>query len=211
MQALTAIGEVGIEIEGRSYLLRPSLFSMTRIGSPAEIVEAFALLTGPGPVVLHPFLLPDLVKNWKRDRFGAALNVLYACSDEDVSKLAGSMTGYRRYSPGKMSIDEIVAVARSLIIHGVTGNAKPDPKRPPKKGDYLSEFKAADYVATAMAHLGTSERDAWAMTMTSFSAAMRSKFPPPAETEKPQPTAEVIDATMARLKLINAARSGAKA
>lgn len=210
MQALTAIGEVGIEVEGRSYLLRPSLFSMTRIGSPAEIVEAFALLTGPEPIAPHPFLLPDLVKAWKRDRFGAALNVLYACSDEDLSPLVGSMTGYRRYAPGMMLMDEIVAVARSLIVHGVTGNAKPDPKRPPKKGDYLSEFKAAEYVACAMAHLGTSERDAWAMTMTSFSAAMRSKFPPPDSGKPPPPTGEVIDATMARLKRINAARAGKK-
>lgn len=209
MQALTAIGEVGIEVEGRSYLLRPSLFSMTRIGSPSEIVEAFALLTGSEPVVLHPFLLPDLVKNWRRDRFRVALNVMHACSDEDLTPLVGGMTGYRRYAPGAMPIDDIVAVARSLIVHGVVGAAKPDSRRPVSDSDYMTEFKAAEYAATAIAHLGASEHEAWQMTMTSFAAAMRSKFPPnPKDASAPKPhTATEYDATMARLKKINAARA----
>lgn len=209
MQALTAIGEVGIEAGGRSYLLRPSLFSMTRIGSPAEIIEAFVLLTGSEPVVLHPYLLPDLVKNWRRDRFRIALNVLHACSDQDLTPLVGGMSGYRRYSPGVMPIDDIVAVARSLIIHGVVGAAKPDTARPVTDANYMTEFKAAEYAATAIAHLGASEQEAWHMTMTSFSAAMRSKFPPdPKQANAPKPhTASEYDATMARLKKINAARA----
>lgn len=209
MQALTAIGEVGIEAEGRSYLLRPSLFSMTRVGSPSEIVEAFVLLTGPEPTPIHPYVLPDLVKNWRRDRFRIALNVLHACSDDDLTPLIGGMTGYNRYSPGAMPIDDIVAVARSLIVHGVVGAAKPDPRRPAGDSDYMTEFKAAEYAATAIAHLGASEQEAWQMTMTSFAAAMRSKFPPnPKDANAPKPhTATEYDATMARLKKINAARA----
>lgn len=209
MQALTAIGEVGIETGGRSYLLRPSLFSMTRIGSPSEIIEAFALLTGPEPTPIHPYVLPDLVKNWRRDRFRIALNVLHACSDDDLTPLVGGMTGYNRYSPGAMPIDDIVAVARSLIIHGVVGAAKPDSRRPVSDSDYMTEFKAAEYAATAIAHLGASEHEAWQMTMTSFAAAMRSKFPPdPKTANAPKPhTASEYDATMARLEKINAARA----
>ena len=209
MQVLTAIGEAGIEFEGRSYLLRPSLFSMTRIGSPSEIVEAFGLLTGPEPVPLHPFLLPDLVKNWRRDRFRMALNVLHACSDEDLTPLVGGMSGYNRYSRGAMAIDDIVAVARSLMLHGVVGAAKPDTSRAPQPGDFMTEFKASEYAAAAIAHLGASEAEAWRMTMTSFSAAMRSKFPPdPKKSEAPKPhTAAEYDATMARLKKINEARA----
>lgn len=214
MQALTAIGEVGIEVEGRSYLLRPSLFSMTRIGSPAEIIEAFVLLTGSEPVPVHPFLLPDLVKNWRRDRFRAALNVLHACSDQDLTPVVGAMTAYNRYGSGAMSLHDVVAVARSLILHGVVGAAKPDPTRTPSADDYMTEFKAADYAAAAIAHLGASEADAWQMTMTSFSGAMRAKYPPQPKAAgadaKPH-TASEYDATMARLKKINAARGAAKA
>lgn len=213
MQALTAIGEVGIEVGGRSYLLRPSLFSMTRIGSPSEIVETFGLLCGPQPVNYFPGVpVLDPVAKWRRDRFSAALIVLNSCTAEDLSELIGGFTGYRRYTPGLMPMEDIIGVARSLIVHGVTGNAKPDPRRPPSKADYLTEFKAKDYVACAMAHLGASERDAWNMTMTSFSAAMRSKYPPPEEKpgQRPAPTLEDIDATMARLKKINALREGIK-
>ena len=213
MQALTAIGEVGIEVGGRSYLLRPSLFSMTRIGTPVEIVETFGLLCGPEPVNYFPGVpVLDPVPRWRRDRFSAALIVMNSCSADDLSDLIGAFTGYRRYRPGLMPMDDIIAIARSLIIHGVTGNAKPDSRRPPAKGDYLTEFKAGEYVACAMAHLGAAERDAWGMTMTSFSAAMRSKYPPPEDTpgQRPAPTLEVIDATMARLKKINALREGIK-
>lgn len=212
MQALTAIGEVGIETGGRSYLLRPSLFSMTRIGSPSEIVEAFALLTGPEPTPIHPFVLPNLVKNWRRDRFRMALNVLNACSPDDLTPLIGGMTAYNRYSPGLMPIDDIVAVARSLMIHGVTGVSKPESAANARPEDYSAEFKACDFVAAAMAHLGASESAAWAMTMTSFTAAMRAKYPPdPNTVNAPKPhTASEYDATMARLKRINAARAAKK-
>lgn len=212
MQALTAIGEVGIEVGGRSYLLRPSLFSMTRIGSPTEIVAMFGLLCGPEPV--SPFSgvpVLDLAATWRRDRFSAALIVMNSCTEDDLGELIGGFSAPRRYTPGLMPMTDIIQVARSLMIHGVTGNAKPDPRRPLGKSDYLTEFRAKDYVACAMAHLGASEKDAWNMTMTSFSAAMRSKYPPPEDKgQRPTPTAEDVDVTMARLKQINALRGGKK-
>lgn len=213
MQALTAIGEVGIEVEGRSYLLRPSLFSMTRIGSPAEILETFALLCGGEPPRVFPDCpVLDAAAKWRRDRFSAALIVMNSCTEDDLGELIGGFSGPRRYTPGRMPMADIIQVARSLILHGVTGNAKPDPRKPVKPGDYLTEFRAKDYVACAMAHLGASERDAWAMTMTSFTAAMRSKYPPPEDKPdyKAPPTPEVIDATMERLRKINALREGKK-
>jgi hypothetical protein len=203
MSALTAIGEVGIEIEGRSYLLRPSLFSISQIGSATDIIEATAILMSPEPE--NPYLLTK----FRKLRFEWALTVLYACAgDQDLGDLLGGMvpTGRGRiaYSPGKMPMHDIVAVAQGLIRHGVLGDVEADAGR---KGEAMKEFKAADYVAAAIAHLGMSESDAWRMTMTSFVQVMHSKFPPP--PNKPM-TAQDVDATLSRLEKINALRAGKK-
>lgn len=206
MQALTAIGEVGIEFEGRSYLLRPSLFSMTRIGSPSEIIEAAGILLSPEPAQAH------LLKLFRKRRFETALNVVYACAgDSDLTPLFGGIvpTGRGRlaYSPGAASMGEIVALARGLIRHGVVGDVDAAPAD--GSGEYISEFKAETYVSSAVAHLGLSEREAWNLTMTSYIKIVKAKFPPDPKAVKPK-TALEVDATMARLKRINAARAGVK-
>lgn len=204
MVALTTIGEVGIEAGGRSYLLRPSLFSMSQIGSPADIVETTAILLSPEPEHLY------VLKRFRKERFERALTVLYACAgDQDLGDLIGGMvpTGRGRiaYSPGLMPMHDIIAVAQGLIRHGIMGDVEPEPGR---VGESMSEFKAAEYVSAAIAHLSMSESDAWNMTMTSFVQVMRSKYPPKPGA-KPM-TANDVDATLARLAKINAARAGKK-
>lgn len=204
MRALTAIGEVGIEAGGRSYLLRPSLFSMSQIGTPADIVEATAMLLSPEPDNAY------VLSKFRKARFEWALTVLYSCAgDQDLGDLIGGMvpTGRGRiaYSAGKMPLYDIVALAQGLIRHGIMGDVEPEPGR---VGEAMKEFKAAEYVAAAIAHLNMSESDAWNMTMTSFVQVMRSKYPP-----KPGPkpmTVGDVDATLTRLAKINAVRSGKK-
>lgn len=179
MQVLTAIGEVGIEAKGRLHKLRPSFFAMSQIGSPTEIVEATATLLSPDPVrrQLHPWIYRRFI----RARFEWALSVCYACAEspESAGELFGGVAPGFKYRPGLVPPEDIVLLAKGLIRHGVLGNvlnAKPSSRR-----DYLKEFVAEKFVAEAMAHLNAGENDAWQMTMTSFIAAMRSKFPPAQE------------------------------
>lgn len=215
MQALTAIGEVGIEYKGRSYLLRPSLFSMTRIGTPKEIVETFGIIMGGEPIA-HPVYTPDAVKRWRAMRFETCLHVIRSCCDEDVTPLVGGLVPSRtgaglRYQPGGMAIDAVLAIARCLMRHGVVGNAQRDTTKPEEVEDFNTEFNAADFVANAMAHLGMTAADAWQMTMTTFHGAMRAKFPAPPGGKPPKPhTPKQYDATMARLEKINALRRASK-
>lgn len=212
MHVLTEIGEVGITLEGRTYRLRPSFFAMTQIGTPAEIVEAFVMLNGAPALSGLPWVDTPRLKRWRRDQFRTALTVCYACAapDDDLGPLLGGISERMGYQPGRVPLDSIVALARSLLRHGVTGDIPDDaPKR--GKGEYSAEFKAREYVASAMAHLGASESDAWAMTMTSFIAAMTAKFPPTDAKGKPltqsAPMTEQRAAeTMAWLDRVNAAR-----
>lgn len=208
MPALTEIGEIGLDYKGREYLLRPSLAAMTRVGAPAEIVEAFALLHGgPPPLFGVAELDRPRIARWRRDQFMSALNVLHACCDDDLSELIGGVTPRMTYQPGAMPLANITILARDLLRHGVVGDVPVDP-RAQKKGKYVPEFHAREHASTAMAHLGLSEADAWRMTMTSLILALRAKYPPSAEAQKDEaPSSEAHDATMAWLAAVNAKRA----
>lgn len=199
---LTSIGEQGVSVGNRHVRFRPSFLAMTRIGTPREIVQCFVDVCG-----VPAWLCEATVRPWQRGRFAAACVVLLSCTDEDdLSWLIGYVNERGRYVPGALPLEDIVGLASGLLRHGVTGDAKPD--RNTKKADYSNEFDARAFVSSAMAHLGTSESEAWNMTMTSYIHAMRAKFPPPADA-KPQMTAEDVDHVQAWLERVN--RAGAKA
>lgn len=210
MGANTAIGEIGIYAGDADYLLRPSFRAIATLGTPRELVELLALVLG-GPrhhPLLHGFNRAELNRH-----FRACVDVLAACADRDVSALTG-YPGERwgSWRPGAMPAQEIVAVARSLLMHGMVGVLPAAPKvnhAPPPTGS--EEFDAASYVGLAVAHLGVSERDAWEMTMTSFAQISKAKFPAPKEPGSDAPTEEQHDHVMDWLAKINAQRDGVAA
>ena len=209
MHIHTEIGEIGIDHAGRSYRLRPSFAAMASMGSPAEIVELFGQVLGPPPTPTgHPWADAPRFKRWGRERFRAALTVLYACSEDDIGPLVGGISPRMAYQPGAVPMDDVITLAQSLLKHGVVGDVPAEAAKP-KRGTYSKEFKARDFVALAMAHLGASEADAWAMTMTSFTLAMRAKFPPQAQPGDNSPSLDAQDATMSWLAAVNAKRSAA--
>lgn len=204
---LTEIGEVGVYTADGVVRLRPSLYAMSRLGEPAEIVETYATVMG------------EAVDDAQAGRlFQAALGVIYACSDEDADPAAvfgtyDTSDGALRYVPGAAPAEHVVPLARCLLKHGITGALPTLPRRPgDEEPQYVKEFIARDHVALAMAHLGVSEREAWNLTMTGMVGALRAKFPP-AESNAPgakAPTKEQHDATMAWFDKIEAKRKAAK-
>lgn len=169
-------GELAVSTATHDYLFRPSLAAMASLGSPGEIVELFALLHSQPAI--HPAYPEMSYRQWERDVLSASYDVLAACCDDDVTPLLGYVgSRYGSWIPGAMPSEHMPHLARSLMRHGITGNVKLRGK--PKSSDYSDEFNAKDFVATAIAHLGLSEDEAWRMTMTTFSAAMQSKFGKP--------------------------------
>lgn len=183
---LTSIGEQGVSVGDRFVKFRPSLLNMTRLGTPREIVEAFGdVCIPPVPTGLAWADTPRF-KRWKAAQFRAACTVLWCCTDEpDISWLVGYINERGRYVAGALPLTDIVGLAMGLLRHGVMGDAKPEAAKRAKKSDYVSEFNAREFVSSAMAHLGTSEQDAWQMTMTSYIGAMRAKFPPEKDAKAP--------------------------
>lgn len=163
MMILTDVGEVGIHVGERVHVLRPSLYAMSQLGAPREIVELFASVMGESPALVD------------------ALGVLYACAKDDLSDVLGAWEGegdQSRFVPGLVEPDAIVLLARCLLKHGVIGALPELPRKADEEPEYLQEFDARQHVAIAMAHLGLSEGEAWQMTMTGLVAALRAKFPP---------------------------------
>ena len=196
MTILTSIGEQLVTVGDRSVKFRPSLLAMTRIGTPAEIVQVFAQVCGA----------PQPYAAWRKQQFAAACCVMIACAeDDDISWLIGHVNERFRYVRGVLPLEDIVGLATGLLRHGVVGDVKPDR---PTRGDYVREFDARGIAATAMAHLGLSEQEAWQLTMTGYIGAMRAKYPPTEKDAKadPRSDAEVYDSAKAFLARVKAAK-----
>lgn len=171
----TAIGEMGIhEANGREVILRPSLYAMSQLGEPDEIVKLLANVCDD-PVTPEEARLQHM----------NAIAVLAACTPQDIRHLTGHHDGVT-VVPGRIPRAVLMLLARRLLRHGVTGTL-PEQEREAgsPEPEYTREFDTRSFVAMGMAHLGLSEDDAWNMTMTGLVGAMRSKYPPVKDMTKP--------------------------
>lgn len=200
---LADIGEIAVHMGADCYKLRPSLYAVSQMGTPEEIVQLYARMMGDGPTLAD------------------ALHVINCCAEDDVSAVFGCLNESLQFVPGAAPAAHAVHIARSLLRHGVTGALPPLEGKTPSDGDYSKTFSARDNVAVAMAHLGATSAAAWQMTMTELVGAMRAKFPPmPELDEKGRPvppkmkreeydaTMEYGDAIMAKLAKKKAVKNG---
>jgi len=182
MQHIPAHGDAGFYGTRVPFLIfRPSLLNISSLGTPEEVVGIFESVMGTSDTNAQ-----------LRD----AMAVLWACADdkelaiaavghiepgEDPFEYVPGETSIDRlqgpeYIQGEMPIDHVIHLARHMLHHGMVGDVeiKPADGKQPKP---MKEFKAADFVAMAIAHLGMSQSDAWALSMTALVAALNSKFP----------------------------------
>ncbi len=179
-EAFTNIGEIGITVDGRDYLFRPSLFNIAKISSPERL----------------PVDLQELQKRKTHSLLIAVVTLKSCCidrpkSDKYLSKLCGywiEENGELIYKRGDMPISNIVILALKLLVAGMIG--KPGARG--SGGEPAKSFDAADYSSAAVAHLSVSFEDAKHMTMIEFQKAINSKFPD--ENEGKYPTQEEHDA-----------------
>lgn len=200
MTPVKEFGECVITAGDRDYFFRPSLLAMSRIGDPAEIVQAFYDLCNDETT---PFAqraaeayirdeysrFPDCVLRFmqsgllSRKALMAAHTVLTACCDDDISDLVGWMKpGKSRkrsfvWRPGSMPPESMVIVAQSLMMHGIIGKAKIRKLQRHESSDTTSEFRASDYIIAARNHFGISKEEAGQLTMTEFQLMLIAKYP----------------------------------
>lgn len=223
MRVKTSIGEQGLQLQsGEFVVLRPSMYAMTQLGTPEEIVAKFVALHSPAPLAYpqegdsHGVIAAIESENRRRlrDHWREMLflswEILTACSDKDLAPFIGEPgSKYASYRPGPVPMEAMVELARSLMQHGTIGpiKIKPvDPEAPKDKSKYTAGFDALVFVSKAVAVLGMSEDDAWNMTMSSFAAMWEAKF----GENKQERHSQEHDDTMAWLKKVNEKRDNAQ-
>lgn len=200
---LTEAGDIGLYTPNAPVVvLRPSMRAIASLGTPAEIIAVFT----------------DVMGGAHRWHTLNALAVLWACVGQGDEDRAADVLGYTggddgAFVPGMLTPDEIVICARHLLQHGVVGMAPERPSTaPPQKP--TTEFKAAEYVALVVAHLGIPADAAWQMSMTSIEAALRAKFPEAGKDKRAPgnnaPTLEEHQQTMDWFEQVQAARKAKK-
>ena len=195
MPPLKEIGECLISTGNADYFFRPSFANMTNIGEPQEIVKAF--------YDLHNDESPELIKRaveaygcvpaWlisylSRPQAGkralmAAVAVLQACCDRDVSPLTGELVPGKTgrwgfvWKRGSMPVSDIIIIAQSLITHGIIGKAKVRQLQRNETGQMTTEFHSVEYINAARHHFGMTRGEAENLTMTEFVLLLNAKYP----------------------------------
>lgn len=193
MTALKEIGEIGISDSregGKDFLLRPSFAAMARLGEPDEIVKIYGTVNGSDAQQLLVACAGALkcVPAWVSPSFNllserllsAAMHVMQACCEEDLTAIIGEWKGWSRYvvyRPGMMPRNDIVVIAQQLMQHGVIGKAKVRRLQRHESGETTSEFRAFDYISAARSHFGMRRDEAAALTMTEFQLLLAAKYP----------------------------------
>lgn len=193
MAVLKDIGELGISDSregGRDYVLRPSFEAMSRLGEPEEIVRLYAEINGSDvPRAFYdcdeafggvPDWMLPVINNLSDKILSASMLVLQACCEEDLTRAIGEWCereGKIVYLPGIMPKEDIVTLAKELMLHGIIGNAKVRRLQRHEAKETTTEFNAAEYIAAAQTHFNIGLREASQLSMTAFQLLLAAKYP----------------------------------
>lgn len=177
--------------DGREWTFTPSFGRIAELGDPFEIVRIYAALHGERAAATARDVLATL------------------CDQEDPTPLLGWLDESGAH-PGAMSAREQIILARHLMLHGICG--KPDPgAAADEEGEYSDKFEAGKYIALARVHLGVSEADAAALSMTALQQLMATKFPSEEERKRrAAPSLAELEATERDVEAAALRRQGAR-
>ncbi|WP_154952874.1 DUF6246 family protein [Klebsiella grimontii] len=193
MAVLKDIGELGISDSregGKDYLLRPSFEAMSRLGDPEEIVKIYAEINGSDVQKLFcdcmeafsgiPGWMMSVLNNLSDKILSSSMLVLQACCEDDLTGAIGEwceIEGKMAYLPGIMPKEDIVTLAKELMLHGIIGNAKVRRLQRHEAKETTTEFLAAEYIVSAQTHFSMSLSEASKLTMTAFQLLLAAKYP----------------------------------
>jgi hypothetical protein len=80
-----------------------------------------------------------------------------------------------------MPVDDQVIIARHLMTHGICGK----PSGNSASGKFATEFKASEYIASAVVHFGMTQAEAGELSMTQFQELFAQKFPEAVKAKTP--------------------------
>ncbi len=205
MNANTTVGELGIKVDGRNFLLRPSFLAMSRIGTPEEIVLDFRHLCSAFEVLMGRLDVIRVIQPlWA---FDCAKHIIECCLvSDDRETDADWLCGEVDYEGatlvregGKLDADDVVKIAFSMVRYGISG--KPEGKMW-KKGSSrpMEEFDPSKLVGIAVSQFNMQPDAAWNLTMVEYQRAFEGKFPDDDKGRPEPPTEEEAKACLSWAK-----------
>ena len=193
-----AIGDAAIEFEGLEYILRPSFYSVQRIGSPEEIKDVAEWCFSASQRIAAGQMLI-------RDELYACLHVLQSCCDLDIPH---ELFGYYDtdedewvFIEGAAPVENLVTLANLMLNNGMNGKPSAFMMRRAKTNKVKSSiFDPLEFVSSAVCHLGLSFDDAWNLTMIQLQRAIENKFPEDKKKADSMMTAAELLALKAKIK-----------
>lgn len=186
-KANPSAGEVGIDWGEHHLVFRPSLCAIASLGEPEELVGM-------------------LQRAQRNDKLGfmTAYRALCACygGDIDIDRLTGvfrEVRGRLRFVQGAMPYQDVHVLGVKLLVNGMIGKPRLSEA---KGGPAATSFDPAEYVASAVAHLGMSYAEAWDMTMLELQRVIEAKQP-----KKDAPTMKDAAEMESKIKAIRAAKA----
>lgn len=201
MKTLTRIGHASIKVGDTVYRLIPSIGNISSLGDP---IGAYADAHGErGPEAMLDACKEILLACCDREGLDAHIGLQRIGKTRARPDGRGGFIYTTNYNTSYIDDVHLVCIARDLIHHGMIGNSPERPKNPGSSGGgFKQEFKAEEYAALAMAHLGMSSAEAWSITMTELMQAMHQKFPPTKAEQSQMRALDEYDQAMAWKKRI---------
>ena len=186
------IGQCAVTVAGVKYVFTPSFAAMAKIANNMDLVQAFAIIHGskyPARLPVDKGLRNRILARCYGEVVQTSMLVLKACTDSDTTRLIGDCElnpcGKLKLKLGIIPVEDVITLAKHLLFHGLIGDGPENKAAEQARGsDYKPTFDVLEYVYSAVAHLGLSESEAWAMTMTGYRAAVRAKTPPDERIEQ---------------------------
>lgn len=203
-ETITAVGMVGLKVDGYHFVLNPSLNAMTRIDNP---VKAYVALHDADDIESAINVAYDVLLACSND---AAIETYFRDAQKVIKKPRWSA---KRYTVGvyedqaHIAPDTAIILARHLLYHGLIGDVKRT-ELDKKAGAYNETFDALAIAASAQAGLGVSSSEAWSMTMTSIARAMLLKYPKDEKQRTQESILDDYEAMLAWSDEVNELRGG---
>ncbi|MGL6172324.1 MAG: DUF6246 family protein, partial [Vibrio sp.] len=153
----TDIGHFAIGYGDKEYELYPTFKNMRKICEPNEMPDFFSRLFGREAEffiqqaskvnsVTASTVGKRLIQRGINRIYEDAAHVIQCCCDDDTGKLTGFVSyekGRKAWRAGVMNIENVLHIARALMVHGVVGKQT---AKSESKGESTSSIDVYAYV-----------------------------------------------------------------
>lgn len=216
----TEIGHFAIGYGEKEFELYPTFKNMRKICEPNELPDFFSRLFGREAefFIQQASKVNDVTANSVGKRlinrginriYEDAAHVIKCCCNDDTSKLTGFTSyekGRKAWSLGVMNIENVLHIARALMVHGIVGK---ETAKSQSKGEASDSIDVYMYVENAVNHLNMNIDAAENLTKTEYDRYIDNKYPD-AKRKGRSPTLDEHDKAMKWLDELDAKRAAAK-